>query len=88
MEDQKLVKAWITAYSGHELALGSLILSLLYLKEYKALGVAMTLGNIVGVVDAIAAWKGGAEGAWKKHVVPTVLLVWVGPLGILLSRLK
>jgi hypothetical protein len=53
----------------------------------KALGVAMTLGNLVGVVDTIAALKGG-EGAWKKHMIPTALLIWVGPLGMFLSGLE
>jgi len=87
-EDQEVAKAWITACSGREVFLGSLILSLLYLKEYKSLGVTMTLGNLVGLMDTVAAWKGGAEGAWKKHLVPTALLVWVGPLGIFLSGLE
>jgi hypothetical protein len=83
--DQELAKAGITACSGCEVFLGSLILSLLYLKEHKALGVAMTFGNLVGAVDTIAALKGGREGTWKKHAIPTALLVWMGPLGMFLS---
>ncbi|KAE9368298.1 hypothetical protein N431DRAFT_428137 [Stipitochalara longipes BDJ] len=86
--DQELVKAWITACAGREVFLGSLILSLLYLKEYKALSVALTLGNLIGVVDTIAALKGGSDGAWKKHVITTALLLWVGPLGMFLSGLE
>jgi len=39
-----------------------LIVLLLYLKEYKALGVAMALSNIVGVLDAITTLRRGLIG--------------------------
>lgn len=83
--DQVVTEAWITACAGRELVLGAVILSLNYLEEYRALGVTMMLGNVVGVVDTIAVLKGGVEGASKMHFIPTALLVWVGPLGILLD---
>lgn len=84
--EQDLTKAWIVSWAGREIFLGSLILMLLYLNETKALGLAMTLGNVVGASDTTAALKSGREGSFKKHLIPTVLLAWVGPLGMLLAR--
>jgi Domain of unknown function (DUF4267) len=83
--DQEFTKAWITACAGRELFLGSLILSLNYLKEYRALGVALTVGNVVGVADTVASLRGGVKGAYRMHLIPTILLAWMGPLGLLLS---
>jgi hypothetical protein len=82
--DQDLRQAWIVAWVGREIFLGSLILSLLFLNETRALGLAMTLGNVVGAADTIAALKGGTKGSYKKHLIPTVLVAWVGPLGLFL----
>ena len=84
VEDLKLAKAWIMAWAGREIFLGSLILSLLYLNELKALGIALILENVVRLWDTVATFKGGKEGAYKNHLIPTVLISWMGPLALLL----
>jgi hypothetical protein len=60
-KDYDSTKAWIAAWTGLEIFLSPFILSLLYLRENKALVVVITLGNFVSAADAIATSKGSPQ---------------------------
>ena len=74
----------LMVFAGRELALGSAILTLLYLDELRALSVVVFAMWWVVAGDSIASGRYGKRGAYKNHLIPSVLMVWVGPLGLLL----
>lgn len=75
-------REWLIVFAGREIALGTIVLLLLYLNELRALSVVVLAMSCVAAGDSFAAMKYGTKGSVERHLVPGALLVLcLGPLG-------
>lgn len=64
--------------------MGSIILTFLYLGELRTLSLCFGSMTLAAIADTTAVALYGEEGAWLGHGVPTALLLWVAPVGLVL----
>ncbi|CZR55946.1 uncharacterized protein PAC_05834 [Phialocephala subalpina] len=77
-------KAWLVPFAGREAAIGSIILTLLYFGELKALSLCFGPMMLAAVADTASVVLYGQPGEWMAHGIPTLLLSWVAPVGLVL----
>jgi hypothetical protein len=75
---------WLFVFAGYELALESIILLLLYLDELKSLSVVVLAMHLVAARTTIAAVGCEKPRSAKNHLIPSVFMFWVGPVGLVL----
>jgi hypothetical protein len=75
---------WIPLTHSRTATFGAILLHLIVVGEWHVVGIVLSYGIFVGIVDAAMAYRYGTPGKGMQHLVPTAVL---GLVGFMLMRL-
>jgi hypothetical protein len=75
---------WIPLTHSRTATFGAILLHLAILGEWRVVGIHLSYGVFVGIIDAAMAYHYGAPGKAMQHLIPTAVL---GLVGYMLTRL-
>ncbi|KAI1382459.1 hypothetical protein F4677DRAFT_26512 [Hypoxylon crocopeplum] len=82
---REVVTPWILLFGVKGLALGLILCTLLYMGDLTAAAIVVLMLYVVAVGETYVMSRYGERGSIKKVVIPSLLLLWVGPVFLFLG---